>query len=79
MYPEGGRARNGLRWAHLTAEPDQGRGAFFNYVDQIVPIIDHLPKTLTFVNEFLTVIMEELHSFDIYSTTYLRAYLLLST
>ena len=36
------------------------RGSFINYVDKILPIIDHLPTP-----------MENLHTVDISSTTYL--------
>ena len=45
---------------------------FFNYVDQILPIIDYLSSPqLTLVKEFLYCLRGNLHTIDIFSTTYL--------
>ena len=48
------------------------KGSFFNYVDQILPVIDHLPTSgwHWWSNSF-NVIRENLHTIDISSTTYL--------
>ena len=51
----------------------QYKGAFLNYVDKILPIIDHLPVTFEreFLHVLLIVIRENLHTVDISRTTYL--------
>ena len=47
-------------------------GSFFNYVDQILPIIDHLPTSVDIGGRnSSTVIGENLHIVDIFSTYHL--------
>ena len=48
----------------------QYKGPFFNYVDQIWPIIDHLPTLHRGSNSF-TFFAKNLQTVDISSTTYL--------
>jgi hypothetical protein len=48
------------------------KGPFFNYVDQILPDIDYLfSPGLTLAKEFVHCLRENLHTIDIFSTTYL--------
>ena len=61
-----------LKRSKIKVTNPSAKGAFTNYVDQILSIFDHLPTPGWYLwRNFFTVIGENLHTVDISSTTYL--------